>query len=60
LVVAADGTVANAHASSATHPEFGQAATTAVEGWTFRPARRNGVAVNCRLEVPIVFTLNER
>ena len=58
FVVVMDGTVADAKVVHATEPEFGVAARACVENWRFTPARRDGVAVNCRLKVPIVFAIN--
>ena len=37
-----------------------QVAIQAVGKWTFRPGRKGGRAVNTRMQVPIVFSLNDR
>ena len=37
-------------------PALDQAAMAAVEGWTFRPATRNGSPVSTDLRVPVTFT----
>ena len=37
-------------------PALDQAAMAAVEGWTFRPATRNGDPVSTDLRVPVTFT----
>jgi RNA polymerase sigma factor (sigma-70 family) len=59
LVVGADGRVNEVEAISSTHPEFAAAATEAVAKWEFEPGNRAGVAVNTRLQVPIVFSIND-
>jgi protein TonB len=59
FTVATDGTVKDAMIVQATDVRFGEAALEAVRKWRFRPAQLNGVVVNCRMMVPIVFTLNE-
>lgn len=59
FVVRIDGTVSNLEVVSATDPQFGDAALAAVSKWLFRPAQVDGKPVNCRMEVPIVFTLNQ-
>lgn len=60
FIVATDGTVKDAMVVRATDERFGAAAVEAVRKWRFTPAKLNGVVVNCRMMVPIVFTLNER
>lgn len=42
---------------SATKPEFGWAAATAVQQWVFAPPKRGGAAVDVRVRVPIDFTV---
>jgi protein TonB len=38
-------------------PALDQAALTAVRSWEFEPARADGVAVACDIEVPVRFQL---
>lgn len=57
--VKTDGTVANAAALRATDVRLATAAVTAVSGWTFVSARRNGALVTAHMQVPIIFTLDE-
>lgn len=59
FIVKADGTVANAHAVRATQPAFGDSAVAAVQRWVFRPGKIDGVAVNTRMVVPMVFSLSQ-
>jgi len=42
--------------TSSGQPALDEAAMTAVEGWTFRPATRNGDPVSTDLRVPVTFT----
>lgn len=42
------------------HPGLNRAALRAVRGWKFDPARRDGVAVEGRIDVPVVFRLTDR
>jgi TonB family protein len=55
FVVRKDGSVSDVRVVSATNALFGDAASRAVAKWLFKPARLDGVPVNCRLEVPIIF-----
>ena len=59
FIVDANGNVRNAFAVRSTQRDFEQAAVQAVSKWTFRPGRKGGRAVNTRMQVPIVFTLND-
>lgn len=59
FIVDTQGNARNAFAVRSTQREFEQAAVQAVNKWKFRPGRKNGRAVNTRMQVPIVFTLNE-
>jgi TonB family protein len=59
--VRADGTAGGVSlAESSGHPRLDEAALAAVAGWRFRPAERDGVAVDHDLEVPLRFVLRER
>lgn len=43
----------------ASHPGFSQAALTAISGWRFQPARKNGRLVEIRVRQPIRFDLSD-
>jgi periplasmic protein TonB len=58
FIVDTSGNVQNAFAASSTQREFESAAVQAVSKWKFRPGQRGGRAVNTRMQVPIVFSLN--
>ena len=53
------GKVINARAVRSSSKEFEAAAVAAVEKWKYRPAMKNGKTIECDMQVPIVFTLNE-
>lgn len=59
FIVDTNGDVQNAYAVRSSQREFEQPAVQAVSKWKFRPGRRGGRAVNTRMQVPIVFSLNE-
>lgn len=59
FTIRADGIVTDASVVKATDAGFGEAALEAVLKWRFRPARVRNVPVDCRMMVPIVFSLNE-
>jgi len=59
FIVDTNGDSRNAFAVRSTQREFEQAAVQAVSKWKFRPGRKGGRAVNTRMQVPIVFTLND-
>ena len=44
---------------SSTHKQFEEPALNAVKKWRFKPARKNGQAVACRMQVPIMFQMDE-
>lgn len=58
FTVKSDGTVADAMITKATNIQFGEAALQSILKWRFKPAEVDGQPVNCRLMVPIVFSLN--
>lgn len=60
FIVDTNGDVQNAFALRNTHPAFGEAAVAAVAKWKFKPGRKAGRDVNTHMQVPIVFTLNEK
>lgn len=59
FTVFADGHVGDAAVTKSNDVRFADAAVAAVLKWQFRPGEVKGQAVNCRMMVPIVFTLNE-
>jgi len=59
FIVDSNGDARNAFAVRSTQREFEQAAVQAVNKWKFRPGRKGGRAVATRMQIPIVFTLNE-
>ena len=59
FIVDAVGDVHNAFAVRSTQREFEASAVQAVGKWKFRPGKKNGRAVATRMQVPIVFSLNE-
>ncbi len=60
FILDTSGVVQAAFARSSTRPEFEKSAVQAVSKWRFRPGRKNGVAVNTRMQIPIIFELNSR
>ena len=60
FIVDFEGNVCNAYTVKATHAEFGAAAVEAVAKWKFKPGQKGGIAVNTRMQVPIVFNLAKR
>jgi len=59
FLVDTEGDVQNAFAARSSQKEFEAAAVQAVMKWKFRPGRKSGRNVVTRMQVPIVFTLNE-
>lgn len=59
FIVDPNGNVRNATAVHSSQRDFEESACTAVGKWKFRPGRKDGRAVNVRMQVPIVFTLSE-
>ncbi len=60
LLIGADGGVRSVRVMRASHPEFGQAARTAVEKWVFVPAKKDGVAVESRWRIAVNFSIDGR
>ena len=58
FILNSEGNVQSAFAVSSTQHEFEASAIQAVSKWRFKPGRRGGRAVNTRMQVPIVFSLN--
>ena len=59
FIVTSDGEVKNPIVTKSSHPEFEAPALESVQQWKFDPGWKAGRAVNTRMSVPIVFTLNE-
>lgn len=57
FIVDSTGSVRDAYAIRSTQREFEAAAVQAVAKWKFRPGRKDGRAVNTRMQVPIVFSI---
>lgn len=60
FIVDTSGAVVDAFAVRTTHPGFNDAAVSGVSKWKFTAGIKNGRRVNTRMQVPIVFTLQER
>ena len=59
FIVDSKGDARNAFAVRSTQREFEQSAVQAVNKWKFHPGRKGGRAVNTRMQIPIVFKLND-
>ncbi|MCF3651792.1 energy transducer TonB [Synoicihabitans lomoniglobus] len=59
FIVDARGNVREAYSVKSSHREFEQAAIQAVSKWRFRPGKKDGRAVNTRMQVPIVFNITD-
>ena len=60
FIVDTNGDVRNAYVLRSSRREFEAAAVAAVSKWKFQPGRKGGRAVETHMQVPIVFTLNEK
>ncbi|MGH9869175.1 MAG: energy transducer TonB [Candidatus Polarisedimenticolia bacterium] len=58
FVVNEQGKVVNPLVEQATHPEFERAALDAVRQWKFEPAVREGKKVQCKMRVPLRFSVS--
>lgn len=58
LVVNSKGEVTEAHVVDATETDFGVSAVMCVRHWKFKPATRDGVPVEAKLQVPVYFTVS--
>ena len=56
-LITEQGLVADARVVSATRPEFGESAMTALKQWEFQPARRNDTPVAMRVRIPFSFQM---
>jgi len=59
FVVDEKGQVRDPVVFSSTNPGLNQPAIDALLKWRFEPGRKNGATVNTRMEVPIVFSLDD-
>jgi TonB family protein len=57
VLLGTDGLPKSVKVTKATHPLFGIAAAQAVSAWRFAPMRKNGVPVEIKVALPIVFNL---
>jgi TonB family protein len=60
FIVDKDGNVQNAYAAKSSQKEFEASAVDAVSQWKFSPGRKDGRDVNTHMQVPIVFSLNNK
>jgi periplasmic protein TonB len=58
FVVDTEGKVRDIEVVQANHPDFADAAVTAVAQWKFIPGMKDGRAVNTRMRIPIGFHLH--
>lgn len=58
FIVDIKGHVAEAHVVRSNNPGFERAAIDAVLKWEFEPGMKNGRAVNTRIQLPVVFSLD--
>lgn len=59
FTIKSDGTVTDASVVRAADVALGESAVEAVLKWRFRPAQIKGQPVDCRLMLPLVFSLND-
>jgi protein TonB len=59
IVIDEKGTVISAKVAKSTHPDFEAPALAAIKKWTFRPAKKDGVAVKVGVTIPIRFDLED-
>jgi len=57
-LVGVDGKIHEAKVSSASHPEFGEAALAAVRQWEFKAGESEGKPVPMRVKIPIAFRMS--
>lgn len=58
FVVTPEGVTRDIRLISATQAAFANAAIEAVKQWRYIPAKKGSHAVNCAMEIPVVFNLN--
>ncbi len=59
FIVDENGHTRNLVARKATDVAFAEAAKIALSQWVFLPAKKGGVPVACRMQVPMVFSITE-
>ncbi len=59
VYIAEDGSVSQCEVAKSNRAEFDQAALEAVQKWKFKPAKKEGTAVACKIVIPIRFSLAE-
>jgi protein TonB len=59
IVVDEQGNVIDAGVVKSTHRKFEEPTLRAVGKWRFEPGRKNGVPVRFRMQVPVMFSLND-
>ncbi len=57
IIIDTDGNVRETKPVSSTHPDFAEAAVTAILKWKFKPAYKDGLPVKVRRIQPITFNL---
>lgn len=57
FVIGSDGNVADTKVLSSTHGAFDEPALAALAEWKFAPGQKEGAAVNTRVEMALVFTM---
>lgn len=54
-----DGNPQNLMTRKATDRAFAEAAMVSISQWEFSPAQNDGQTVRCRMQIPIIFTIND-
>lgn len=57
FVIGSDGDIADAKVRSSTHSAFEEPALAGLAEWEFAPGQKAGAAVNTRVEMALVFTM---
>jgi protein TonB len=60
FLVDAEGNVLNVRAIASSHRDFEGSAITAVSKWKFHPGRKDGQSVVTHMQVPIMFSLEQK
>ncbi len=59
VFIAVDGSVKSCEVAKSNRPEFEQPALEAVQKWKFKPAKKDGEPVECKIVIPIRFSAGE-
>lgn len=59
IVIDEKGKVASAQVVKSSNPDFDAPALAAVKKWTFKPGKKDGVAVKTKVTVPLRFDLED-